>query len=133
MDELHLPRSKTRILLSISLIVASFVFVAWFFLYVPFSPSNKLMMWAVLLISGFLFFSGYCVGSNINFKKMLSWFLVVIVWSMGFVVLPVPEGYAETVYGSWAILLMAIVALYYRREKSRRNQARKRSSNCNTL
>ena len=81
-----------------------------------------------MIIGGFLFFSGYCVGSNIGFKKMVLSFLVVVVWSLGFLILPVPEGYAEAVYGSWAILLMVIAALYFRREESKKKKLKEQAS-----
>ena len=124
MDEWYAPKSNTRIILSLISFVAAFVFMAWFFKCVPFSPSNKFTMWLGAVATAFLFFLGFYVGFNIKKKKVIGGFSAFLIWSLGLLFLPVPEGYTEAVYGSWAILFMAIIALHAKHQESKKRKSK---------
>jgi hypothetical protein len=129
MDDWHAPKSNTRIILSLISFAAAFIFMAWFFKYAPFSPSDRLVGWLGAITTCFLFFSGFYIGFSIKTKKAIVGFLAFLIWSLGLLFLPVPEGYAEAVYGSWAILFMAAVALYAKYEESRKRKGKPKPQN----
>lgn len=122
MNEWYAPKSNIRIILSLVSFAAAFIFMTWFFKYAPFSPSNKLMGWLGAVTTCFLLFLGFYIGFSIGTKKAIAAFSVFLIWSLGLIFLPVPEGYAEAVYGGWAILLMAIIALYAKYEESKKKK-----------
>lgn len=122
MDEWRASKSNVRIALGLVLIIAGFVWLALFFEFMPISPSNILVGWLGAIITGFFFFSAICISFDDKAKKAIVVGLVCLLWSLGFLVLPVPEGYAETVYGGWAIIFMALVILYAKYESSQKRK-----------
>jgi len=122
MDEWYAPKSNVRIALCLVLIIAGFAWILVFFKFVSFSPQDRLTGWLGAIIAGFFFFWAFCIGFSVKTKKILVGTLVCFSWSMGFLIIPVPEGYAETVYGSWAIVLIAIVAIYAKYKESRKKK-----------
>ncbi len=127
MDKQVAPKSKTRIVASAILILGFFIWDTFFFYYLlstyPHTTPDKLTVWFGIVIAGLLIFVGIAVGAGINAKTIAVGAIVCAAWSLGLVLLPVPEGYAETVYGGWTILLMLLVAFYFEYEKSRKRKA----------
>ena len=122
MDKWPSPKSNRRVALGLTLIVAGFIWIVYFFEFMPFSPSYRLTGWIGAIIASLLLFSGLCIGFNAKPKGAIAGFLVFIVWSLGLVLLPVPGGYAEVVFGSWAILGMIIVITYAKYQESRKKK-----------
>jgi len=78
-----------------------------------FSPLNLLDTLEVALVVCLLIFAGFAVGFSLKIKSVVGVFLVLIVWSLGFLVIPVPppdEG--DAVYGGYFLLLVVLIAAY---------------------
>jgi hypothetical protein len=114
------PKSSIRIALGLTFIIAGFVWTVFFFTLLPFSGLDRLTGWFGAIIASVFFFLGICIGFSLKPKETTVGFLVLVAWSLGLVLLPVPEGYGEAVFGGWFLVLCAMVALY---EKHRKKSA----------
>lgn len=117
-------KSRTRAVVSAIFIVGFFAWLAVFFSY-TFSIDTqtflgKLTIWFGIIIAGLLIFLGIAVGAGADAKTMTAGSIVFVVWSLGLLVIPVPEGYGEAVLGSYSILLMVMVALFFEYKKIRK-------------
>ena len=121
MDVPNARVSKGRIALSILSFCTALIVATCFSVYVPFSPSDRLKMWIFIAVESCLMFSVGCIGLGGTVKSLLAGLLFATIWSFGLVMLPVPEGYGEAVYGGWAIFGMIIVILYFESKKSKKN------------
>jgi len=128
-DKWYKPKSHIRIFLGLLLIIAGFAWLTFFYNYIsiiyPRTTPDILIGWFGALVTSFLFFLAICVGFSVKTKKTVVAALVLFIWSLGFLVLPVPEGYAEAVYGSWALLGMVAVGLYAKYEESKKKNLAK--------
>lgn len=125
MEEWYKPTSTLRVVLGIVFIIAAFVFMIYYFNFIPFSTSNMLTVWLGAIVTCFLFLLGFYVGLDISTKKVLVAALVLSIWSMGLLILPVPEGYGEAVYGCWAVLLMIIMILFAKYQEAKKKKDEK--------
>jgi hypothetical protein len=83
----------------------------------PFSGLDRLTGWFGAIIGGVFLFLGICIGFSVKLSEITAGFLVLVAWSLGLALLPVPEGYSEAVFGGWFLVLCAIVALYEKYRK----------------
>jgi hypothetical protein len=111
------PKSDARIALALIFFIVGFIWIICFFEFLPFSPSDRLIGWLGAITASLLFFTGLCVGFSIRPKEAIAAFLAWIVWSLGLIYLPVPEGYGEAVFGGWFLVGFAVVALYEKYRK----------------
>ena len=121
MDKWPTPKSNTRIALSLTFFVGGFIWIIYFFEFMPFSPLDRLTGWLGAITASLLFFLGLCIGFSAKPKSAIIGFLVFTAWSLGLIILPVPEGYGEAIFGAWFLVLFGIVALYekYRKKSTR--------------
>jgi len=128
MDEWYKPKSNVRVILGLIFIITGFIWMIFFYNYMsityPRTTPAILIGWLGAIITSFLFFLGICVGFSVKTKKVVVATSILFVWSLGFLVLPVPEGYAEAVYGSWVLILMVAIGLYAKYEESKKKKAR---------
>jgi len=124
MDRRATPKSKIRTVMSAIFILGFFVWDAFFFYHLlstyPYTTPDKLIVWFGIIIAGLLIFIGITVGAGADAKTIAVGSIVCVVWSLGLLVIPVPEGYGEAVLGSYAILLMVMVALFFEYKKFRK-------------
>lgn len=105
-------KSNTRLAFGLTLIIAGFVWTIYFFMFQPFSVLDRLTGWFGAMIGGVFLFFGICIGFSKKLKEIAAGFLVLVVWSLGLALLPVPQGYGEAVFGGWFLVLFAVIALY---------------------
>jgi hypothetical protein len=104
------PASDSRVIFGTVLIVAGFVFLIIFTS--VFAPMNRLTAWEGAMLACVLLFAGFAVGFSVKIKTVVGAILVVIVGSFGFVIIPVPEGQADVVLGSYLLLLLGLIIAY---------------------
>lgn len=122
MDKWPAPKSNARITLGLTFIIAGFIWTVYFFEFIPFSPLDSLTGWFGAITASILLFLGLCIGFSAKLKEAIAGFLIFIVWSLGLILLPVPEGYAEAVFGSWAILGMILIIIFAKYKESRKKK-----------
>lgn len=114
-------RSMARTLVSVVFIAGFFVWDAFFFFYLlstyPNSTPDKITVWFGIIIAGLLIFLGIAVGAHADALTITVGSVVCVVWSLGLLVIPVPEGYGEAVLGGYAILLMVTIAIFFEYKK----------------
>lgn len=119
--------SKTRIAVSVVLVVICFVWLSVFFFY-SVAPSF-LMIWINAVVGVSFFYLGICIGFRAEIRHAAWVYLLLMAWAVGMFFIPVPEGYANEVYGIYLFGLGGLVALYERLRKkvsspqSRQNNA----------
>jgi hypothetical protein len=119
MNKWPAPKSNVRIVLGLTFFIGGFIWVVCFFKFIPFSPLDRLTGWLGAITAGLLFFLGICIGFSAKPKGAIAGFVIFVAWSLGLILLPVPEGYGEAVLGGWFLVLCAMVALYEKfRKKS---------------
>lgn len=106
----------------------SLILALWLGLFaVQLVTASNLKTWLVLDVLACMGFSGTAIGFGGTAKDLIFGNLFLIGWAYGLVILPVPEGYAEAVYGGWAVLAMIVVIAYFEYEKRRGKTACTRS------
>ena len=93
----------------------------YYFSFVPVSISDRLSVWLGVEVVCLLFFSAFYIGFGLETKKAILGVFVWLIWGLGFLIIPFPEGYGEEVLGGWAALLGVIIVLYVRYKRSRNN------------
>jgi len=114
--------SNKMLILGIVFIIIFFVIMLLFPNFMSLSP-NMVGIWLYTLLMVFALELGFFSIFVVKIKQAIAAFLVIFLWSLGFLVLPTPpEGYGEAEYGGWAILLMIIVVFYAKRQKSKKKE-----------
>jgi hypothetical protein len=58
----------------------------------------------------------------VKVKQAIASFLVLVLWSLGFLILPTPpEGFAEAEYGGWFLVLFPAVFFYAKLTESKKS------------
>lgn len=126
MNEWHITKSKTKIAIGLVLIASSFVWITYFYVYASFMYSyttpEKFTVWFAIMVTCLLFFWGFCMIFDVNAIKILELSLIFPIWSLGLLVLPIPKGYEEAVLGSYFLLWVLIIALYFEYEKYKKKR-----------
>ena len=112
LDKWHAPKSGTRIDFALAFFIGGLIWAVYFFEFRSFSPLDRLTGWVGAITASLFFFLGLCIGFSTKPKSAIAGFLVFAAWSLGLILLPVPEGYGEAVFGGWFLVLFAMVALY---------------------
>jgi hypothetical protein len=118
-EEWYEPTSTLRIAFATAIILAALVFMVSYFSFAPFSTSDRLSVWVGAEIICLLLFLAFYVGFDLETKQVVVGASIWLIWSIGLLVLPLPEGYGEAVLGGWAALLGVIIVLYVRYRTAR--------------
>jgi len=114
-------RSSNRMLiLGTILIIIGFILIALFPTFLSFSPSSRLAgwFWAILIMLSFEL--GIFSILVIRTKGIVKALALSLIWSL-VVLIPVPSGYEEPVYGGSLILLVALAIFYDKRKNLQKN------------
>jgi len=116
-DQGRVSKSRIRIAVGSLLILGCFVWAIYFSFAVPFGqlpPAYaKITIWGSVIVASLLLFLGLLVlAENVDTKKMVLGFIFFVVWSIGLLAIPVPEGYGEGVLGIYFLLLIVALWLY---------------------
>lgn len=115
MEKSH--NSLARVIIGLGLIIGCFVWTIYIFssltdLFQQFAQ-NRLLIWLDIVIAGLFGFLGIGIGAGAKIKELVLAGLFLFGWSAGYLFIPFEGGYTEGLLGSWAILGMALVAIYY--------------------
>lgn len=103
------PSNKMLILGTI-LIIVGFGFMTLFSTFMSFSL-NRLTMWLYVVLIGLVFELGLFSIFVVKTKEVVRALLASFIWSC-ILLIPVPQGYEEPIYGGSLIFLVAIMILY---------------------
>jgi hypothetical protein len=127
-SEWQTPKSNIRIALGVAFIIAGFVWLVYFGNYMltayRYSTPDKFIVWLGLMTFSLLLWIAFYIGFSIKTRKAVLGFLSILIWSIGLLLIPVPEGYGEAVLGSYFLLFILLMALYAKHEESKRKKAR---------
>jgi hypothetical protein len=109
------------LILGLVFIITSFILVIFFFQFVPFNPADRLAMWLTIVPIALFFELGLFFIVKAKIKEAVRFFAIFLVWSL-ILLVPVPQGYEEPIYGGSWVLIFAIWILYDKYKKSRKKK-----------
>ncbi len=84
---------------------------------------DRFIIWLDVMFGALLLFFGVNIAAGVKLKEMVLGSLFLFVWSVGYLFIPLVNGYAEGLFGSWALLGSALLILFYRfRKKNKKSQ-----------
>jgi len=125
-NEWHAPKSGTRLALSVVFIIGAIVWMACFGIYTltvyAHSTPDKFVVFFGIAIGASLLFVGFAIASSAKTRQVIPAFLYLLVFLCTLPLIPVPNGYGETVLGIYFLLWSLPVILYARHEKSKKKK-----------
>jgi len=125
-----------RIAVSLVFFIGFFLWSLYFYSYIsmtyPYAIPDKLVVWGGLVVASIFLLSGFLVllkGEATNSKEVVIGFVFFVVWSIGLLVIPVPEGYGEGLLGIYFLLLIVALWLYSKYIGSRKKVDQKKVHN----
>jgi len=117
-------RASNRMLISgVIFIIAGFVLLALFPAYASFYPDRP-MLWLYAICTGLIFELGLFAIIKVKIRGVVTALLVSFCWSFVLLV-PVPQGYEEPVYGVSLILLVAAMIFYDKHRNSQKKSPKR--------
>lgn len=121
--------SRTRIFVSILMIVTCFIWLTAFFLFVvlpnPRVAPNLTFVWINTVFAVSFLFWGLAVAFKAKIRYAATLYVIGMLWLSGLLLIPVPNDYANEVYGVYFFVLVGLIILY---EEFRKNRSRKQPS-----
>lgn len=122
--ESQFTKSKTRLVVGLGFLVAGLVWMVVSTEYMlnayRHSTPDTFTVLIDIVVFGFFVFCGGCLISTEKLWKIILGFGCLLMWSLGFFVIPrPPEGYEEVVYTGYWFLLLLPFFIYYKYRKSR--------------
>ncbi|MCK4481805.1 hypothetical protein KAU55_01160 [Candidatus Bathyarchaeota archaeon] len=114
--------SNKMLILGIVFFIAGFVLMTIFFKLVPFSPSDRPIIWLWTVLAMLTFGLGLFSIIAVKTKDALATLLVLLVWSFVFLI-PVPEGYEDYVWGGSLVFLCVTTMLYVKYKEFKKKKA----------
>jgi hypothetical protein len=111
-----------KTILGVIFVIIGFFILATFFYSIPFSPADKLTIWAWTMLAVSMFGFGLCLFLGLGVKKTIGVLAFVIFWTLIFLA-PIPSSVQELVWAVWLFFPFYVLYIWRKHQESRRKHA----------